>query len=63
MHYTAGLILSVVFQLDVVEETTNPSDELGQMDNTWAIHQLFTTTNFAQKRNCKLVYGWTKSPN
>jgi linoleoyl-CoA desaturase len=22
----------------VVEETTNPSNELGQMDNTWAIH-------------------------
>jgi linoleoyl-CoA desaturase len=31
MHYTAGLILSVVFQLaHVVEETTNPSpNELG----------------------------------
>lgn len=51
MHYTAGLILSVVFQLaHVVEETTNPSpNELGEMDNTWAIHQLFTTTNFAPK--------------
>jgi linoleoyl-CoA desaturase len=49
MHYTAGLILSIVFQLaHVVEETTNPSpNELGEMDNTWAIHQLFTTTNFA----------------
>jgi linoleoyl-CoA desaturase len=34
----------------VVEETTNPSpNELGEMDNTWAIHQLFTTTNFAPK--------------
>jgi linoleoyl-CoA desaturase len=51
MHYTAGLILSIVFQLaHVVEETTNPSpNELGEMDNTWAIHQLFTTTNFALK--------------
>ena len=51
MHYTAGLILSVVFQLaHVVEETTNPSpNELGEMDNTWAIHQLFTTTNFAPR--------------
>jgi hypothetical protein len=38
------------FQLaHVVEETTNPSPELGEMDNTWAIHQLFTTTNFAPK--------------
>jgi linoleoyl-CoA desaturase len=43
------IFLSVVFQLaHVVEETTNPN-ELGQMDNTWAIHQLFTTTNFAQE--------------
>jgi fatty acid desaturase len=43
--------LSIVFQLaHVVEETTNPSpNELGEMDNTWAIHQLFTTTNFAPK--------------
>jgi linoleoyl-CoA desaturase len=51
MHYTAGLILSIVFQLaHVVEETTNPSpNELGEMENTWAIHQLFTTTNFAPK--------------
>jgi linoleoyl-CoA desaturase len=51
MHYTAGLILSIVFQLaHVVEETENPTpNELGEMGNTWAIHQLFTTTNFAQK--------------
>jgi linoleoyl-CoA desaturase len=35
MHYTAGLILSIVFQLAHVEETTNPSpNELGEMDNT-----------------------------
>jgi hypothetical protein len=34
MHYTAGLILSVVFQLAHVVETTNPSpNELGEMDN------------------------------
>jgi linoleoyl-CoA desaturase len=33
MHYTAGLILSIVFQLaHVVEETDNPSpNELGEM--------------------------------
>ena len=51
MHYTAGLILSVVFQLaHVVEETTNPlPNENGEIENTWAIHQLFTTTNFAPK--------------
>lgn len=51
MHYTAGLILSIVFQLaHVVEETTNPiPNENGEMENTWAIHQLYTTTNFAPK--------------
>lgn len=51
MHYTAGLILSIVFQLaHVVDETTNPvPNEHGEMENTWAIHQLYTTANFAPK--------------
>jgi linoleoyl-CoA desaturase len=51
MHYTAGLILSIVFQLaHVVKETTNPVPNVeGEIENTWAIHQLFTTTNFAPK--------------
>ncbi|MBZ4041507.1 fatty acid desaturase family protein [Flavobacterium hibisci] len=51
MHYTTGLILSIVFQLaHVVDHTTNPEpNELGEMENTWAIHQLYTTTNFAPK--------------
>ncbi|WP_151674302.1 fatty acid desaturase family protein [Patiriisocius marinus] len=48
MHYVAGLILSVIFQLaHVVEEANMPlPDESGNMKNTWAIHQLFTTVNF-----------------
>ena len=48
MHYTAGLILSMVFQLaHVVEDTEMPlPDASGTMKNTWAIHQLFTTVNF-----------------
>jgi linoleoyl-CoA desaturase len=51
MHYVAGLILSIVFQLaHITHETTNPHpNDLGEMDNTWAIHQLFTTVNFAPK--------------
>ncbi len=55
MHYTAGLILSMVFQLaHIVEDTDTPlPDETGNMENTWAIHQLFTTANFAPKN--KLV--------
>ena len=51
MHYTAGLILSVVFQLaHIIDDTINPlPNENGEMENTWAIHQLFTTANFAPK--------------
>ena len=51
MHYTAGLILSIVFQLaHIIDDTINPlPNESGEMENTWAIHQLFTTVNFAPK--------------
>lgn len=51
MHYTAGLILSIVFQLaHVIEETDHPlPDENNEIENTWAAHQLFTTANFAPK--------------
>ncbi len=51
MHYTAGLILATTFQLaHVVDETHNPvPDENGEIKNTWAIHQLYTTSNFAPK--------------
>ena len=49
MHYTAGIILSTIFQLAHIVEKVKmplPSKELG-MKNTWAIHQLFTTSNFS----------------
>ncbi|MFD0993781.1 fatty acid desaturase family protein [Tenacibaculum geojense] len=51
MHYTAGIILSIIFQLaHIVPSTEMPSpDENGNMKNTWAIHQLYTTANFAPK--------------
>jgi linoleoyl-CoA desaturase len=58
MHYTAGLILSIVFQLAHVVEETENSKRIREMGNTWAIHQLFTTTNFAPKKNSKLVHRW-----
>lgn len=52
MHYTAGIILSLVFQLaHVVGETSMPipDKETHTIKNTWAIHQLYTTTNFSTK--------------
>jgi linoleoyl-CoA desaturase len=49
MHFIAGLILSLIFQLaHVVEGTTYPEpDESGNIENEWAIHQLHNTANFA----------------
>jgi linoleoyl-CoA desaturase len=63
MHYAAGLILSIVFQLaHVVEETDNPiPNAAGEMENTWAIHQLYTTANFAPKN--KIVNWFTGGLN
>jgi linoleoyl-CoA desaturase len=51
MHFTAGLILTVIFQLaHTVEGTTHPlPDENNTIENNWAIHQLNTTVNFATK--------------
>lgn len=50
MHLVAGTILSVVFQLaHVVEETHFPLPNAeGNMENTWAVHQLRTTLNFSR---------------
>ena len=57
MHYTAGLILSVVFQLaHVTQDMATPlPSETGTMKNTWAVHQLFTTGNFSPKSH---IINW-----
>lgn len=49
MHFIAGMILALVFQpAHVVLETEFPlPDESGSVENTWAIHQMKTTANFA----------------
>lgn len=63
MHMTAGLILGVVFQLaHVVEgpEFLGP-DELGNMENTWIIHEMLTTSNFA--RNNKVLCWYVAGLN
>ncbi|WP_242916876.1 fatty acid desaturase family protein [Pontibacter liquoris] len=55
MHFVAGIILTVVFQLaHTVEGTSHPRPtEHGIIENDWAIHQLNTTVNFS--RNSKLI--------
>ncbi len=51
MHYVAGMILSLIFQLaHIVPNTDTPlPDKDGNLEHTWAVHQLYTTSNFAPK--------------
>jgi linoleoyl-CoA desaturase len=57
MHYVAGFILAVIFQpAHVIDGTEYPMpDNEGKMENSWAIHQLLTTTNFANKSR---IFSW-----
>ncbi|MFK5974450.1 MAG: acyl-CoA desaturase [Flavobacteriaceae bacterium] len=57
MHYVAGVILSVVFQLaHVIDQADTPlPDEDGNIKNTWVVHQLFTTVNFGTKNR---IVNW-----
>jgi len=63
MHYTAGIILSLIFQLaHVVEDAEmHEAHKSGTMKNTWAIHQLLTTVNFSTKN--KFVNWFTGGLN
>lgn len=49
MHYLAGFIMAVVFQPAHVVEGTSyfTPDSEGNLENSWAVHQLHTTTNYA----------------
>lgn len=51
MHFACGVLISVIFQLaHVVEDASFPKpSETGTIENNWAVHQLYTTANFAKK--------------
>lgn len=51
MHFILGLTTACVFQMaHVMDETAYPlPDEEGNLENSWAVHQLLTTANFAPK--------------
>lgn len=57
MHFVCGFIISVIFQLaHVVTETEFPEPTVeGEIENSWAAHQLYTTANFARKN---LLLSW-----
>ena len=58
MHYTAGLILSLVFQLAHVigeAEMPLPDKNTGNLKNSWVVHQLKTTVNFSTKNR---IVNW-----
>lgn len=51
MHYVAGFTIAIIFMLaHVVEETHFPMpDQTGSLENSFAVHQLYTTADFARK--------------
>ncbi len=57
MHLLTGLIISCVFQVaHIMPEVDYPqSDDEGQMESNWMVHQLQTTTNFATNNR---VLSW-----
>lgn len=57
MHIICSLISAFIFQLAHVLEETHfyKTDENGSVENSWAIHQLKTTANFA---NNNKIFSW-----
>lgn len=57
MQFICGLILSYIFQPAHVIEETNfyEADSTGSLENNWAIHQMNTTANFADK---SVLFSW-----
>jgi linoleoyl-CoA desaturase len=57
MHFVQGFILTVVFQpAHVMPDSDYPlPDDKGNMENSWAISQLLTTTNFAPTSR---IFSW-----
>jgi len=57
MHVTSGLILSTIFQTAHVMPTSEYPlpDENGNSKNSWAIHQLLTTSDYSPRSS---VFSW-----
>jgi linoleoyl-CoA desaturase len=60
MHFTSGLLLSCIFQPSHIMETSafaSPVETDGKrrMENSWAVHEVVNTTNFAPRNR---VLSW-----
>jgi linoleoyl-CoA desaturase len=57
MHFTSGLVLSSIFQTaHVVPSSEYPvPDGNGNLDKNWAVHQLYTTTDYSPKSR---IFSW-----
>lgn len=57
LHYIAGFILSAIFQPAHVMPTSEypMPDNNGNLENSWAIHQVLTTANYAPKSK---IFSW-----
>lgn len=57
MQFICGLLLSLIFQPAHVIEATDfyETDNMGSVENNWAIHQMRTTANFA---NGSRIFTW-----
>ena len=57
MHLVTGLVISCVFQVaHVMPDVNYPlTDNQGNIDNNWLVHQLLTTSNFSPKNK---TFSW-----
>ncbi len=57
MHFTGGLVLSTIFQTAHVVPTSEypVPDGNGELNNNWAVHQLYTTCDYAPKSR---IFSW-----
>lgn len=57
MHFMAGVILGCVFQPAHVTTDVKFPDQLedGSVEDSWAVHQMYTTANFAQNNR---LFTW-----
>jgi linoleoyl-CoA desaturase len=59
LHFVFGLTMSIVFQLaHVVENVEFPKpNQIGEMEHSWAIHEMYTTSDFGSSNILHYLLG------